>query len=64
MRDLQGRSWAVEAKTTSTNNPQKVTINGERQLDETLLENLFLYHFSVEVSSANGLTLCQKIAVI
>lgn len=64
MRDFQGSAWAVEVKTTSTNNPQKVTINGERQLDETLLENLFLYHFSVEVSNGNGQTLCQKIAVI
>lgn len=64
LRDFQGSSWAVEVKTTSTNNPQKVTINGERQLDETLLENLFLFHFSVEVSNANGLTICQKIAAI
>ncbi len=64
MRDFQGSTWAVEVKTTSTNNPQKVTINGERQLDETLLENLFLYHFSVEVSNGNGQTLCQKIAAI
>lgn len=64
MRDFQGSNWAVEVKTTSTNNPQKVTINGERQLDETLLENLFLYHSSVEVSNGNGQTLCQKIAVI
>lgn len=64
MRDFQGSTWAVEVKTTSTNNPQKVTINGERQLDETLLEKLFLYHFSVEVSNGNGQTLCQKIAII
>lgn len=64
MRDFQGSNWAVEVKTTSTNNPQKVTINGERQLDETLLENLFLYHSSVEVSNGNGQTLCQKIDVI
>lgn len=64
MRDFQGSTWAIEVKTTSTNNPQKVTINGERQLDETLLENLFLYHFSVEISNGNGQTLCQKIAVI
>ena len=62
LRDFQGSAWAVEVKTTSTNNPQKVTINGERQLDETLLENLFLFHFSVEVSNGNGQTLCHKIA--
>jgi len=64
LRDFQGNSWAVEVKTTSTNNPQKVTINGERQLDETLLESLFLFHLSVEVSNGNGQTLCQKIATI
>jgi hypothetical protein len=64
LRDFQGSSWAVEVKTTSTNNPQKVTINGERQLDETHLENLFLFHFSVEVSNGNGLALCQKVAAI
>ena len=64
LRDFQGSSWAVEVKTTSTNNPQKVTINGERQLDETHLENLFLFHFSVELSNANGQTLCQKVTAI
>lgn len=64
LRDYQSDSWAVEVKTTSTNNPQKVTINGERQLDETLLNNLFLFHYSVEVSNGNGITLCQKIADI
>lgn len=61
LRDFQGSTWAVEVKTTSTNNPQKVTINGERQLDETLLSNLFLFHCSVEISNGNGETLNQKI---
>lgn len=64
LRDFQGTNWALEVKTTSTNNPQKVIINGERQLDETLLDNLFLFHYSVEVSNANGQTLCQKVEEI
>lgn len=64
LRDFQSNNWAVEVKTTSTNNPQKAIINGERQLDDTLLENLFLFHLSVEVSNGNGQTLCQKIATI
>lgn len=64
LRDFQCSSWAVEVKTTATNNPQKVTINGERQLDETLLEDLFLFHCSVEVSNGNGETLNQKIASV
>ena len=61
LRDFQGNEWAVEVKTTCTNNPQKVTINGERQLDETLLSDLFLYHCSVEVSKFNGETLPEKV---
>lgn len=64
LRDFQGANWALEVKTTSTNNPQKVTINGERQLDESLLENLFLFHYSVEISNGNGQTLPQIIAII
>lgn len=64
LRDFQGSNWALEVKTTSTNNPQKVTINGERQLDESLLEYLFLFHYSVEISNGNGQTLPQKISVI
>jgi len=64
LRDFQGDNWAIEVKTTSTNNPQEVCINGERQLDETLLKNLYLFHLSVEVSNGNGNTLCEKIARI
>jgi len=64
LRDFQGDNWAIEVKTTSTNNPQEVYINGERQLDETLLKNLYLFHLSVEVSNGNGNTLCEKIARI
>ena len=57
MRDFQGNGWAVEVKTISTNNADQITINGERQLDETLLSRLFLFHLSVEVSKMNGKTL-------
>lgn len=64
LRDFQRSTWAVEVKTTATNNPQRVTINGERQLDETLLENLFLFHCSVEVSNGNGETINKKVANI
>lgn len=64
LRDFQGDNWALEVKTTSTNNPQKIIINGERQLDETLLKKLFLYHLSVEISNGNGQTLCQKVLEI
>lgn len=43
LRDFQGRNWAVEVKTTATNNPQLLKINGERQLDDTIIEQLFFF---------------------
>ena len=60
-RDFMGDSWAVEVKTTATSYPQEVTINSERQLDESLFENLYLYHCSVEITKKNGETLPDKI---
>lgn len=61
MRDFQGKDWAVEAKTISINNADQITINGERQLDETLLNKLYLYHLAVEISRINGQTLNEKV---
>ena len=60
-RDFMGNAWAVEVKTTATSNPQEVTINSERQLDETLFNNLYLYHCSVETTKQNGETLPDRI---
>ena len=60
-RDFMGDGWAVEVKTTATSNPQEVIINGERQLDESLFANLFLYHCSVEITKKNGETLPDKV---
>lgn len=48
VRDFQSNSWAVEVKTTHGNNHQKVHISSERQLDISNLENLLLYHISLE----------------
>ena len=64
LRDFQYNDWALEVKTTSGNNHQKVNISSERQLDETLLENLYLYHLSVEVSKGNGENLNTKISLM
>ncbi len=47
----------VEVKTISVNNSDQITKNGERQLDETLLNKLYLYHLSIEFSCMNGQTL-------
>ncbi|WP_158993968.1 PD-(D/E)XK motif protein [Mucilaginibacter sp. L196] len=57
VRDFQTGGWAVEVKTTKGNNHQKVHINGERQLDTTNLDQLFLYHLSLEVLQQSGETL-------
>lgn len=64
LRDFQGRNWAIEVKTTATNNPQLLKINGERQLDDTMIEQLFLYHCSVETSKMSGETLPDKVKSI
>jgi len=61
MRDFQGEDWAIEVKTTATNGSDRLTINGERQLDDALLDRLFLHHLSVEVSRKNGQTLNRAI---
>lgn len=61
VRDFQGKEWAVEVKTISVNNSDQITINGERQLDDTLLKMLFLYHLSVESSRLSGQTLNDKV---
>jgi len=56
-RDFQSGSWAVEVKTTHGNNHQKVQISSERQLDTNNLENLILYHISLEQQQNSGETL-------
>ncbi len=57
VRDFQSGTWAVEVKTTSGNNHQKVYISSERQLDITNLESLYLYHISLEQMQNSGETL-------
>ncbi|MFA9391653.1 MAG: PD-(D/E)XK motif protein [Prolixibacteraceae bacterium] len=48
IRDFEKDRCAIEVKTTKTHNQQKVHISNERQLDTTLLDDLFLFHLSVE----------------
>lgn len=61
MRDFQIESWAVEVKTTSGKNHQKIHISNERQLDPTNLKNLFLFHVSLEIQQENGITLNEMV---
>jgi len=59
IRDFQFGNWSLEVKTTHGNNHQKVHISSERQLDTTNLENLFLYHLSLETRQQSGESLNQ-----
>ncbi|MFW5871807.1 MAG: PD-(D/E)XK motif protein [bacterium] len=48
IRDFEKNNTAIEVKTTQTHNHQRIRISSERQLDTSLLENLFLFHLSLE----------------
>jgi hypothetical protein len=49
LRDFQSGLCALEVKTTRGSEHQKVVINGVRQLDPINLDNLYLFHISLEV---------------
>jgi hypothetical protein len=57
VRDFQYGSWSVEVKTTHGNNHQKILISNERQLDTTNLDDLYLFHISLESRLHSGETL-------
>lgn len=63
-RDFEWAARAVEVKSSSTNEPQLVTINGERQLDDAELVSLHLVHLSLEVLPGGGETLPEMVAAV
>ena len=54
IQDFQYANWAVEVKTTHGNNHQKIHITSERQLDDSIIERIFLFHLSLDVRVGNG----------
>jgi hypothetical protein len=54
VQDFQYSNWAVEVKTTHGNNHQKIHITSERQLDDSIIEKIFLYHLSLDIRVGNG----------
>lgn len=54
IQDFQHANWAVEVKTTHGNNHQKIYITSERQLDDSVIEKIFLFHLSLDVRTGNG----------
>ena len=61
VRDFRGATWAVEVKTTSTNKHDKLSINGESQLDDSKVEGLWLAHYALEANNSAGCSLPDKV---
>ena len=59
-QDFSFEDCAVEVKTTVSQNPQKLSISNENQLDEARLNTLFLMHLSLDIR-ANGETLPEMV---
>ncbi|KXS46086.1 MAG: Uncharacterized protein AWU58_817 [Methanohalophilus sp. T328-1] len=57
IQDFQYSDWAVEVKTTHGKNHQKIHISSERQLDDSIIPNIFLYHLSFDIRPSHGETL-------
>ncbi len=60
-QDFLLRSCAIEVKTTGTKEPQYLTIQSERQLDDTVLDALFLFHLSLDIRECIGESLIDII---
>lgn len=54
IQDFQYSNWAVEIKTTHGNNHQKIHITSERQLDNSIIEKIFLFHLSLDIRVGKG----------
>ena len=54
IQDFHYSNWAVEVKTTHGNNHQKIHISSERQLDDSIIEKIYLYHLSLDIRIGNG----------
>lgn len=57
IQDFQYSNWAVEVKTTHGKNHQKIHISSERQLDDSIIPNIFLFHLSLDIRMGYGETL-------
>jgi hypothetical protein len=63
-RDFETSGIGIETKSSAANEPQVVPINGERQLDDSGLDGLFLVHLSLEVLRDAGETLPSIVAAV
>jgi Putative PD-(D/E)XK family member, (DUF4420) len=63
-QDFQLSGCAVEVKTTSTKQHQKLAIASERQLDDTGAGTIVLLHLSLDVRQGQGETLPEMVASV
>ena len=61
-QDFQFSGCAVEVKTTSAKQHQKLTISSERQLDDTGAGTIVLLHLSLDIRQGQGETLPEMVA--
>lgn len=54
VQDFHFSSWAVEVKTTHGNNHQKIHVSSERQLDDSIVPDIFLFHLSLDLRNNHG----------
>lgn len=54
VQDFHHGNWAVEVKTTHGNNHQKIHISSERQLDNSVVPKISLFHISLDVRNNHG----------
>ena len=55
---------AIEIKTSAGKNPQKVRVSSERQLDDSVVDHLYLWHLSVDERVGVGETLPELVAIL
>lgn len=61
-RDFELHGCGIEVKSSAANEPQVVPVHGERQLDDSELDDLVLVHQSLEVLRDSGETLPTLVA--
>jgi hypothetical protein len=54
IQDFRSKDWAIEVKTSSLTTNERFAVNGERQLDDSPFENLFLFYLNLDVRINSG----------
>lgn len=63
-QDFTFGSCAIEVKSSSANDANRIRISNIRQLDDTGLEGLFLYHHAFDRRQSSGQTLPQLVQIL